>query len=266
MSDDFDGTNEDAPLKLPSLRGKFLLASATLNDPNFARAIILIVRHDQEGALGVVINRPLGVTLEEACGDDVEAASGVSVPLFHGGPCTGPLVAVHNLRSLAEAEADLAGGDNAAEEEEEHVASPELVAEGIFFCSRREALEALMRHLGAEEEGRDLSTTAVKFVAGYAGWAAGQLEAELAEDSWQLLDADAAEVYAGGDERHPSAQTLTALPPGAVGLLGLVGADGGEDPASTLAAGVRQWVRLRTRANLSRMIDINRIPNDPSVN
>ena len=264
MSDDVPGT----PPPRPTLRGKFLLASASLADPNFARAVILVVRHDEEGALGIVVNRPLGITLADAVSEDVEAAQGVDIPLFHGGPCTGPLVAVHNLRSLAEAEADLAV---TAEEDEEGPPGEapdgaEQVAKDVFFCSRREALEALMRHLSAE--GRDLSKTAVKFVAGYAGWSSGQLEAELAEGSWQLAEAEAADVYAGGDERHPPPPATVALPPGAIGLLGLLGggSDGEDHAAATLAAGVRQWVRLRTRAGLSRIVDPRRIPNDPSVN
>jgi putative transcriptional regulator len=248
-----------------SLRGRFLLASSSLNDPNFARAIILIVRHDLDGALGLVVNRPLGVTLEEACGEEVEAAKGVQVPLFHGGPCTGPLVAVHNLRSLAEAEADLAGTD-ADEDESVPNDAADLVTDDVYFCSRREALEALMRHLRRPDETHDLSGTAVKFVAGYAGWSAGQLEEELREGSWQLMEAPAAEIYSGGDERHPTPSAETSLPEGALGLLGVLEQEGVSDPAAALAAGIRQWVRLRTRANLAQLVDEKLIPPDPNVN
>ncbi len=250
----------------PSLRGKFLLASATLADPNFARAVILIVRHDLNGALGLVVNRPLGVTLEEACSEEVEAAQGVRLPLFHGGPCTGPLVAVHNLRSLAEAEAELGSADDEDDEEEDHAASAaDQVVSGVYFCSRREALEALMRHLGHDADDRDLSGTAVKFVAGYAGWTSGQLEEEVREGSWQLLEASDVDVYAGGDPRHPTPPPDSALPNGAIGLLGMLGEEGIE-PAASLAPGIRQWVRLRTRANLTRLIEPRLIPPDPSVN
>ncbi|MEM1012401.1 MAG: YqgE/AlgH family protein [Planctomycetota bacterium] len=253
------------PPTLPSLRGKFLLASATLADPNFARAIILIVRHDLNGALGIVVNRPLGVTLEEACSEEVEAARGVHLPLFHGGPCTGPLVAVHNLRSLAEAEAELGSSEDDDEDEETAASAAEQVVGNVYFCSRREALEALMKHLGHDSDGRDLADTAVKFVAGYAGWSAGQLESEIAEGSWQLLEASDIDVYAGGDSRHPTPPPDSALPNGAIGLIGMLG-DEGIEPAATLAPGIRQWVRLRTRANLIRLIDPRLIPTDPTVN
>jgi putative transcriptional regulator len=253
-----------------SLRGKFLLASPSLADPNFARAVVLIVRHDLDGALGLVLNRPLGVTLDEACSDEVDAARGVGVPLFHGGPCTGPLVAVHNLDLLARAEASLGvDAEEDEEDDEQTIDEPATtpVVPGVYFCSRREALEALMRHLGSGPD--DLEHTAVKFVAGYAGWGGGQLEQELSDGAWQLMDAEARHVYAGGDERHPPPEPDAALPPGAIGMINLLDGELPEDapdPSAALAAGVRQWVRLSTRANLSKLIDPRRIPPDPSRN
>lgn len=266
---------------LPSLRGKFLLASASLEEPNFTRTVILVVRHDEEGALGLVVNRPLGVSLAEACAEEVEAAKGVEVPLFLGGPCSGPLVAVHNLEPLAQAEAELSAveafnalQDDESEADESAAAKPlkpliEAVMPGVWFCERREALEALMRHVRrAEEEGGEAwEQTAVKFVAGYSGWGAGQLELELAEGAWQLIDADVADVYAGGSNRHPVPPPRTPLPMKAMSLLSLLAAHAdGPDPLPALASGVRQWVRLTTHANLSRVVDPKRIPSDPSVN
>lgn len=258
------------------LRGKFLLASATLVDPNFSKTVVLIVRHDADGALGLVLNRPLGVNLDAACGEEVEAARGVDVPLFRGGPCAGPLVAVHNIASLAEDETALldesisasATGELGDTEKEPWA---EAVTPGVWFCARREALEALMRHMrqslvNGEQDAAD--HTAVKFIAGYAGWGAGQLEGELAEGSWLVAEAAMADVYAGGTPRYPAPMPTTSLPPGAIGLVALLAQaiEGGYDPTAGLAAGIRQWMRLATRANLSRMIDPRLIPNDPSVN
>src|SRR5688572_5740471 len=118
---DPDADNLADGMSVPSLRGRFLLASPTLADPHFSKTIVLIVRHDEDGALGLVLNRPLGVTLDEACSEDVEAARGVSVALFHGGPCAGPLVAVHNIGRLAEDGPDTVSGcsDSGNDEEEE---------------------------------------------------------------------------------------------------------------------------------------------------
>ncbi len=262
LGDDLNGL-DGANVESVSLRGKFLLAAPSLEDPNFVRAIVLIVRHDEDGALGLVVNRPLGVTLGDACGDDVEAAKGVDVPLFLGGPCQGPLVAVHNLEPLAIAEAELN-----SEVDEDGEGHAQAVAPDVWFCSRREALEALMRHVAvALDEAEPLKSISVKFIAGYAGWGTGQLEVELAEGAWQLLDAAAADVYSGGDPNHPAPPPTTALPAGAASLLGLLAATS-ENGISTdgFVSGVRQWVRLNTRVNLSRVIDPRRIPPDPSVN
>ena len=253
-----------------SLRGKFLLASASLEDPNFVRTIVLIVRHDADGAMGVVVNRPLGVTLGDACGEQVDAARGVKRPLFLGGPCGGALVAVHDVAELADAEAGLPPAEEGEGEDDEEgqdvgrEADREIVP-GVWLSTRREALEALMRHAADAESEED--APAVKFAVGFAAWGSGQIEAELAEDAWQVLDADAGGVFAGSDARHPGPPETTPLPRGAIGLLALLAAQTeGHDPIAALATGVRQWVRLSTYANLSRVVDPKLIPDDPSVN
>lgn len=250
-----------------SLRGKFLLASASLLDYHFNKTVVLILRHDEDGALGLVLNRPLGVTLEEACSDDVESARGVNVMLFHGGPCEGPLVAIHNVSELADGELEEPGFD------EEQEPWSEQVSEGVWFCRRREALEALMRHvretIESEKDGIASQTkTAVKFVAGYAGWETGQLERELVEGSWLVAEAAPDDIYAGGSPGYPTPPATTSLPASAIGLVALLAhaIEGKNDPLPGLAAGVRQWVRLSTRANISRMVDPRLIPPDPASN
>lgn len=280
--DDDNLSDDSAGFPVPSLRGRFLLASPTLADPNFSKTIVLIVRHDEDGALGLVLNRPLGVTLDEACSEDVEAARGVAVALFHGGPCAGPLVAVHNIARLAaEEDTESSGGYSDSVDDDEEGSTGELsgkepwaeaVTPGVWFCARREALEELMRQVrDALEEQEDLSgksPVSVKFVAGYAGWGSGQLESELGEGSWLIAESTLADIYAGGSPGHPAPAPTTALPPGAIGLVTLLAqaVEGHHDPTAGLAAGIRQWVRLSTRANLSRMVDPKLIPIDPSAN
>ena len=256
IDDETDMTTQ----KLTTLRGKFLLAGGNLIEPNFARTVILVVRHDADGALGLVVNRPLGVTLDEACGEAVTAARGVAVPLFHGGPCSGPVMAVHGVAELARAEA-------ASDEEEDSEPWSEAVGPGVWFTTRTEALVELMGRVRESLSGDD-SAVGVKFAAGYAGWGSGQLEAELAEGSWQICDAPPTDVFAGGGPGFPPPPATTSLPEGAAELLTLLGGliEGGSDPTPALAAGVRQWVRLSTRANLSRMVPERLIPDDPSVN
>src|SRR5690349_15933585 len=68
-----------------SLAGQLLLASPTLADPNFARTVVLIGAHDDEGAMGVVLNRPSSVTVADAV-PQLEDTVGASEPVFVGGP------------------------------------------------------------------------------------------------------------------------------------------------------------------------------------
>jgi putative transcriptional regulator len=146
-----------------SLRGQFLLAAESLVDPNFARSVVLIVKHDDDGALGLIVNRPTDYTVEQAC-DDVEAAEGVDELIHSGGPCPGPMMALHERIELDESEP---------------------VLEGVHFTSSRPVLEQLM----GEAVGPR------RFFAGYAGWGAQQLESELAEESWLTIPATPADVF-----------------------------------------------------------------------
>ena len=261
----------DSPTPSPSpagrgLRGKFLLASSSLNDPNFAHTVVLIVRHDAEGALGVILNRPLGLTVDDACSEEVEAARGVGSLLHQGGPCPGPLVAVHNVEAVAATEPEMAIPPFGSEEDEAGEPWSEPVSPGIWFCARREALEALM--LRVNDPADAPPGTAVKFIVGHSGWGAGQLEEELAQGSWLIADATARDAYAGTGPEYPAPPPTTTLPPGAVALVTLLrsAVEARHDPTEALASGIRQWVRLSTQAGLRRYVDARFIPPDPSVN
>lgn len=264
------GGNKPEPGSRPSLRGKFLLASQNLRDVHFSKTVVLIVRHNAEGALGFVMNRPLGVTLDEAISQQIEAARGVSLTLFHGGPCPGYLVALHNVAELGgEGLAGDFGSGELGDLDQETWG--EAVSPGVWLSSRREVLEALMRHIAEVLESGDEDarrTIAVKFALGYAAWEAGQLERELAEGAWIVSDASIEDIYAGGSPAFPPQQATTSLPPGAIGLLALLAdaVEGGHDPTPGLAAGIRQWVRLSTRANIAQLVNPRLIPPDAAVN
>ena len=77
-----------------SLRGLMLLATPSLRDPNFERRVVLMVRHDDDGAIGLVINHPLvpEVTVADALGENYESAASIRAPLHRGGPCEGPMM------------------------------------------------------------------------------------------------------------------------------------------------------------------------------
>ena len=79
---------------MPSLTGSFLVARQVLTDPNFRQTVVLILEHGDEGAYGVVVNRPV-------------AEEGLPVPVFRGGPCPSPgLVLLHGHREWADRPAD----------------------------------------------------------------------------------------------------------------------------------------------------------------
>lgn len=147
-----------------SLQGRLLLASAELRDPNFFHTVVLMVRHNDEGALGLVLNRPLNVRLSQVW-SQVGSGEPVRNDVIHlGGPCEGPLMAVHDEPTLGENE----------------------VLPGVHFCTARDALEQL-----AAAPDRH-----ARFFAGFAGWSAGQLEGEMAEGSWRTLPATVEHVFA----------------------------------------------------------------------
>src|SRR3954452_10920250 len=135
-----------------SLRGKLLVASPALVDPNFARTVVLITEHNDEGAMGMVLNRPSDTELDEVSPELAEAAG--DGPIFVGGP-----VQPDALVLLAE------------------FTDPEIaawiVAADVGLASAGVEIEELA---GAVRRGRAY--------AGYSGWGAGQLEAKLALESW----------------------------------------------------------------------------------
>lgn len=153
-----------------NLRGKLLLASPEMGDPNFAKSVILIVQHGPDGAVGLVLNQPTGAAVADvlgAMGDDAGVDCEVDEPLYRGGPCDGPLMVLH----------------------QDPIHAQEQVMDGVYFSSEREYVEPALAGL----------VRPVRFYAGYSGWGKGQLEGELAELAWIVMDADLATVFASDD-------------------------------------------------------------------
>ena len=147
---------------MESLQGRLLVASPALLDPNFRRTVVLIAVHGDEGAMGVVLNRPATASVAEAVPHlEHLVADGESV--FVGGP-----VQTEALTAIAEVEdAD---------------ALALHVFEGIGF-------------LPAELDADEPVTRRARVFAGYAGWGDGQLEAELVESAWIIEDARPEDVF-----------------------------------------------------------------------
>jgi putative transcriptional regulator len=138
---------------LQSLSGQILLASPTLEDPNFKRAVVLVGAHTEEGAMGVVLNRPSEVTVGEAV-PILERVLDEREPVYIGGP-----VQPNSIVVLAEFLDPTPAG---------------LIVLGrIGFPSPESDIEQL-----------DEATARRRVYAGYAGWSEGQLEAELDSGDW----------------------------------------------------------------------------------
>jgi putative transcriptional regulator len=136
-----------------SLVGQLLLASPALGDPNFERTVVLIGVHSEQGAMGVVLNRPSGVTVAEAA-PQLEDAVEQSDRVYVGGP-----VQPNSIVFLAEFLDPSPAG--------------QIVLGRIGFPAPDAELGELSR-----------ATDRVRVFAGFAGWGGGQLEAEVADGDW----------------------------------------------------------------------------------
>ncbi len=157
-----------------SLTGQLLVASPTMGDPRFARTVILMVRHDKHGALGIVVNRPVGerplAALLEMLGEKDTAATGQvtsQVRIFAGGPVQPDIgFVVHSTDYQRSTTVDV----NAR----------------VAMTSSRE----ILRDIGTDK-GPQKSLIAF----GYAGWAPGQLEGELARRDWVVAPGESKLIF-----------------------------------------------------------------------
>lgn len=179
-------------------------------DPLFGRSVCLVVQHDEDGAIGVLLNRPLevaGGNLWQALGggdgspasaDDLQGQNqnrlaghlGVAKPssgegsagalssgtpgrcVHFGGPLSGPVLALHGVKTLAEAE----------------------TASGIYLAAEKTLLQQLVN---CETQ------LPLRLIVGHAAWQCGQLEAEIEAGFWYVLPATADRVFAADDAMWP---------------------------------------------------------------
>jgi putative transcriptional regulator len=148
-------------------KGRFLVASRKLVDPNFSETVVLLFVYEPAGAMGVVINRPADVRLGSVL-PDVEELRGRSDPVYLGGPVAGNLILVL-IRAAQRPE------------------SSEEIFDGVYASGGRAALREAFRKAGKMNRARAY--------AGYAGWGAGQLDREIARGDWHVTTADAMMVF-----------------------------------------------------------------------
>lgn len=140
-------------------KGVFLVASPSLNDPNFRQTVVLVLEHGPEGTLGVILNRTTEVLLSEAL-PDVGALKGTTHRLFAGGPVQPNIMLL--LSRLKEPPPNM-----------------RPVFDSVYVGGNPDVLERLIKQAGPAARFRAF--------AGYAGWAPGQLGFEMLQGSWAVL-------------------------------------------------------------------------------
>lgn len=172
-----DGPGKDDTVGFDSCAGRLLVATPGLEDPNFARTVIVVLEHtEDEGALGVVLNRPTETEVTEVLPLTPPLVAPPYV-VFEGGP-------VQPTAALGLA-----------------VPRPGVATDAVA------PLRAGLASVDLEREPDDLEAaiTTLRVFAGYAGWGAGQLEAELDAGAWYVVDALPADPF------HPDPEHLWRL-------------------------------------------------------
>jgi putative transcriptional regulator len=141
-----------------TLRGRLLVAAPILRDPNFHRTVVLVAEHGEEGAMGLVLNRPTDTSVGAAL-PELAPLAGEAEPVYVGGP-----VALESVLAVAELDDP---GD-----------ASELLFDAVGFV-----------------QAPDVPVVRGRIFVGYAGWSAGQLEAELEEESWLVLPAELDDLF-----------------------------------------------------------------------
>jgi|SRR4051794_8542519 len=150
------------------LTGRLLVATPSLGDPNFSRTVVLVLDHDESGALGVVVNRPTSVPVADVLPSWQPFTTDPGV-LFHGGP-----VAVDSALGLA-----VLPGRGA-----EEPLGWRRVIDGVGLVD-----------LDAPAEVFAPALVDLRIFAGYSGWGTGQLEDELTEGAWFVLPCRAGDAF-----------------------------------------------------------------------
>ena len=148
------------------LKHQFLIAMPHMADPNFAQTLTYIVEHNANGAMGLVVNRPqdlyLADILEQLRPDEEPAPSTLQIPIYQGGPVqTDRGFVLHSAECSYQATVEL---------------------QGVSLSTSQDVLFAIAEGVGPKQS---------LITLGYAGWEAGQLEAELADNAWLNCPFDA---------------------------------------------------------------------------
>jgi putative transcriptional regulator len=167
------GQTEDVFSMAPATKGRLLLAAPPLEDPNFDRTVIYVLEHHEDGAVGVVINRPSDEALDEPLDRWIDLQSPPS-SVFEGGPVEDNALIALAATKLPVVDNELLTpivGD---------IASADLTADPALVAS---------------------AVNEVRVFRGYAGWGPGQLDGEIAAGAWMVLDARTDDVFSREPEQ-----------------------------------------------------------------
>lgn len=159
--------DESMALRQSTRVGQFLVASETLTDPRFVETVVLLLQVDEDGAMGLVINRPTQLKLSAVL-DDVEGLENRPDIVFFGGP-----VGMNQIFLLLRAPG--------LQDESKRILGD------LYFSASSDLLHRVI--------GDGIREDAVRFMAGYAGWGRGQLNQEILRGDWEVLPADSDTVF-----------------------------------------------------------------------
>lgn len=161
-------------------KGKLLVAEPFLGDPCFDRTVIVIVEHNSEGTIGFVLNRPMSITMSQVLKDFPE----FNVPVFDGGPVQKEnLYFVHSRGDLLPTSTNL--------------------IDDLFLGGDIERIKMLI-------SSGLISKNEIRFFLGYSGWGKHQLDSEIEEQSWIVINQNTIDVFEYSDA-NPWREILSNL-------------------------------------------------------
>jgi putative transcriptional regulator len=169
------------PIPLPPAGGRLLVATPLLGDPHFARSVVYLLEHDQDGSVGVIVNRPSHTPVGQVLPAWHDVVCGPSV-VFGGGP-----VQPDGALCLGRLERD--------------IPDARRVVDGVGTVD-----------LDGDVEAISSGTSRLRVFAGHAGWSPGQLDAEIAEGAWWVVAGGAEDLFSD-DPRPLWARVLRRQPP-----------------------------------------------------
>jgi putative transcriptional regulator len=159
-----------------SLAPAFLLSMPQLTDPNFSRTVVLLCKHNEDGALGLVVNRPLLTSGTVTVNLEPPASTDRELQIWVGGP-----VEPHRSWILVGQEPD-----------EDEDLSGMRIADNLYLSTSPDLLRRLIE---------PSPPPMARLIVGYSGWGPGQLEAELRESAWLMSEVDRDLIFDTPPER-----------------------------------------------------------------